>query len=119
MLSVVYGANCATQREQLWEDLRLINLAHGQIPWAILGYFNIARYMDEKLGGNKLTFKQLTSFNTLIDDLSLSEIRSSANYWSWHNNVGDRRILVRLARVLCNDIWLTKLPESSYEAMSI
>ena len=71
MLSVVYGANCATQREQLWEDLRLINLAHGQIPWAILGYFNIARYMDEKLGGNKLTFKQLTSFNTLIDDLSL------------------------------------------------
>ena len=98
----------AIQREQLWEDIRLINLARGKIPWAILGDFNTARYMDEKLGGNKLTFKQLTSFNTLIDDISLSYIRSSGNYWSWHNNsVGDGRILVRLDRVLCNDIWQT------------
>ena len=86
------------------------------MPRIILGDFNTARFLDEKMGGSRLTFSKVESFNQFIDDCSLSDIRSSGNYWSCHNSsTGIRRIMVRLDRVLCNEAWINLLPESCYE----
>ena len=78
-LSFVYGAYSTTQRDLLWQDLRLINIAHGLKPWALLGDFNPIRYMDEKLGGAN-SHSNNWNFNKLIDDLSMSDIRSTGNF---------------------------------------
>ena len=115
VLSIVYGENWWSLREQLWQDLKTIHHVHDHKPWAIIGDFNTTRFLDEILGGGRLTYAKIASFNQFIDDCSLSDIKSSGNYWSWHNNYRrNGTILVRLDRVLCN-VLINTIPESNYE----
>ena len=67
ILSVVYGENWIAQREILWDDLRIIHQYYGHKPWSILGEFNTARSINEKLGGNQLSFEKFEpSINLLM-----------------------------------------------------
>jgi len=116
VLSDVYGKNWISLMEQLWQELSSIYQNHGHKPWAVIGDFNTVRFLDEKKGGNKLTYAKVESINKCIDDCSLSDIRSAGSFWSWHNSsMGAKRILVRLERVLCNDVWINIMLDSRYE----
>ena len=66
IMSGVYGENWISQREALRDDLKLINHSHGQKPWTILGDFNTARFINEKLGGNRLTLNLRALMNLLM-----------------------------------------------------
>jgi len=71
------------------------------LPWAVLGDFNIARFIEEKLGGSPLSIKKLKDFNDCISYCSLSDIASKGSSWSWTNkNNGQQRIIGRFDRIL-------------------
>ncbi|KAK4283860.1 hypothetical protein QN277_000764 [Acacia crassicarpa] len=50
LLTVVYGETNSTSRVPLWRSLRLI-ASHSNLPWLVLGDFNIYLSLDDKLGG--------------------------------------------------------------------
>ena len=47
--SFIYGFNTPEERLSLWADI--VNL-RGQIPWILMGDFNIIRFPSERIGGN-------------------------------------------------------------------
>jgi len=72
-------------------------------------------HTDEKVGGKLPSIQKLKNFNDCISYCSLSDIRSTRRKWAWHNKVtGQKRIIGRLDRVLCNNHWIDTLPESCY-----
>ena len=58
-------------RDQLRQDLREIHQNHGHKLGATFGDFNTDRFLDEKIGGNRLTFSKVESFSSLLTVLSL------------------------------------------------
>jgi len=85
------------------------------MPWAVMGDFNVVRFLDEKVGGFPLTIHKLKDFNECISYCSLPDISCTGSIWSWSNRTtGQRRIVGRLDRILCNTSWIDKLPESVY-----
>jgi hypothetical protein len=113
--TVVYGANFKSQRASLWNELISIADLFVDIPWAVGGDYNTARYTDEKIGGRYLNISQLRDFNDCIDKCGLSDIRSTGSIWSWNNSSeGSCRITGRLDRILGNSIWVDLIPNSYY-----
>jgi len=39
-----------------------MNDAYGQLPWIVLGDFNVARLSDEKVGGKPLSIQKANDF---------------------------------------------------------
>ena len=62
-LSVIYGSNFSSERNELWDDLRYIPKTFISSPWVVMGDFNTARHTDEKMGGKRLSFTKLAPFN--------------------------------------------------------
>jgi len=79
------------------------------------GCFNVVRFLDEKIRGSPLYIHKLKDFNDCISYCSLSDISCTGCTWSWSNrSTRQRRIVGMLDRILCNDSWIDKLPESAY-----
>ena len=109
-LTVVYGSNYGSERNQLWNELRHINRTFISNAWAVLRDFNCARFTDN------LSFAKLASFNDCIANCQLIDLKHVGSKWSWHNNnVGSGRIVGSFDRVLCNHLWIDTLANSFYE----
>lgn len=114
-ITVVYGANFKSQRLNLWNELSTISDLFADIPWAVGGDFNTARYTNEKIGGRYLSISQLRDFNECLDKCGLTDIRSTGSFWSWNNSSeGVGRITGRLDRLLGNPCWINNIPNSYY-----
>jgi len=66
----------------LWADLINVATAYNQLPWMLVGDFNVARYSDEKIGGRSISIQQLQDFNDFIDSCALSDIKHIGDKWS-------------------------------------
>jgi len=101
-LTIVYASNSQTTREELWRLLGQYSQNVNTDLWAVLGDFNSARFTNEKEGERPLTFNKLASFNTCINQCSLSDLSYYGSKWTWNNSSeGQQRIRCRLDMVLC------------------
>ena len=83
------------ERQVLWKELQELQI--NSSPWLLAGDFNTARFSNEKVGGQQLSFSKLRSFNDFISNCALSDLRSVGSTWSWNNKNPDAgRIAVRL-----------------------
>ena len=81
-----------------------------------MGDFNVCRFTDEKIGGDRLNISKLKDFNDCISSCGLYDVKSIGSTWSWHNNSqGQARIYGKLDRALCNDLWFDTIPEAYIE----
>ncbi|XP_020250141.1 uncharacterized protein LOC109827547 [Asparagus officinalis] len=116
MLSVIYGENSETLRSTLWDDITDIHSQINTMPWLLVGDFNVCRYTSEKIGGRKLTARNLKDFNDCIQKCGLSDIKSSGSSWTWHNKQQGRyRIYGKLDRALSNSFLIDKFPQMFIE----
>lgn len=93
ILSVIYGENTEAIRTFLWNDIKHIYDTFPNIPWLLVGDFNICRFSEEKIGGKDLSVANLRSFNDCISLCGLTDTKSIGSNWTWHNNqMGDSRI---------------------------
>lgn len=74
----------ASSRPHSWTLLRRIepNMSH---PWLVMGHFNEILLPEEMKGQHVRTIRQMTQFQSVIDDLHLHEIKGSDPFYTWSN----------------------------------
>ena len=93
----VYGLPRAEQKIQFLDSLRMINGMPKGKPWIIGGDFNLIRNLEEKKGGIRQLNPINYSFNEVIDNLELIDVRKNIDTFNWNNKrTGDRGIARRL-----------------------
>ncbi|KAI0488678.1 hypothetical protein KFK09_028517 [Dendrobium nobile] len=113
-VTAVYASNSFQERQLLWKDL--LEIAENvNTPWTILGDFNCCRHPMEKAGGIPLTNTKLGDFNTMIFNAGLHDLSSVGHYYTWFNQQNLNPIHIKLDRVLVNNHWLNKFPNSFYK----
>ncbi|XP_020696497.2 uncharacterized protein LOC110109654 [Dendrobium catenatum] len=75
----------------------------------ILTLFN-----HEKAGGLALQDNKLTDFQNLIYNIGAHELSSVGHFFTWFNQRTDNPIHIKLDRMLVNDAWLDRYPNSFY-----
>ncbi|XP_021722697.1 uncharacterized protein LOC110690173 [Chenopodium quinoa] len=73
-LTVVYGFHSIHDRLPLWEGIRSISIQHS--PWLCAGDYNSVLHTSDRLYGNNVTDYETRDFQSLVDDLDLTEIKA-------------------------------------------
>ncbi|KAL8523954.1 hypothetical protein ACS0TY_013784 [Phlomoides rotata] len=82
-------------------------------PWLIGGDFNEIKNLDEKRGGGSRTFKQMSDFVDVIEELGMRELLTTGSKFTWLNKrKGWGRIWERLDRFVANDDWCDRFPKA-------
>lgn len=63
ILSIVYGHNIVANKADLWQDLITLSPSLEELPWTVIGDFNVVRYSDEMIGGCPLQSAALLPLN--------------------------------------------------------
>lgn len=106
-VTVMYGLHTIDDRMGLWTALR--NLAPGcqGTPWLLLGDLNAVPYTTDRLNGNAITFPEVRDPAQVLEDLQLSELKSTGSFYSWSSKgQGDTRVHSRIDRAFGNDSWI-------------
>ena len=110
-VSFVYAMNDMVDRRSLWADLRHHSSLFNNVPWIILGDFNIIRNPSESVGCSGKWSTAMIEFEDCLQDSELEDLRFSGMQFTWRNKRdGTRAITRKLDRVLVNQIW-----NSSYQ----
>ncbi|KAL0288240.1 UNVERIFIED_CONTAM: hypothetical protein Sradi_7101500 [Sesamum radiatum] len=115
LTSVVYGECDPIRRRLLWGELLQISGAIVDVPWCVLGDFNIVLDASESCGRVAEVTHAMDEFKAFISDAVLVHLPFTGCPYSWHNcSEGSRSLWRCLDRVLVNDAWLDIWPHSSY-----
>jgi hypothetical protein len=83
MITNVYGPTSNNLKNDFLTELRMVDCLH-DVPWILLGDFNIIRTISETTSQNPNTHTML-DFNNMIHDLELSEVRLNGRSFTWSN----------------------------------
>ncbi|XP_074288921.1 uncharacterized protein LOC141614066 [Silene latifolia] len=104
-ISFVYGSNDVDHRDRLWNELR--SLQPKVTNWILMGDWNIVRSMEERIGPNPPSIKDMLAFNQCLLDCHLEDLQSFGCEFIWTNKrEAITRVWFRLDRVLANPLWL-------------
>ncbi|XP_021737701.1 uncharacterized protein LOC110704215 [Chenopodium quinoa] len=104
-LTVIYGLHSIHDRLPMWEGIRNISIQHS--PWLYAGDFNSVLHTLDRLHGTGVTDYETRDFQSLVDDLDLTEVKSKGAFYSWSNKAHTGpRTLSRIDRVFGNQAWL-------------
>jgi Endonuclease/Exonuclease/phosphatase family len=102
LLTNVYGPIDDSRRSDFFNELRLIRMI-SDLPWIILGDFNVLRSQDETTGGPR-PLGPMTNFNDLIDELNLVEIPLQGRKYTFSNQQPNPT-LSKLDRAFLSSDW--------------
>ncbi|XP_028117450.1 uncharacterized protein LOC114315081 [Camellia sinensis] len=94
----------------------MVRISHvkSNSPCIFLGDFNAIRYRQEKVGGSSVWSNENEEFNTYINSSDLTDLSYGGCQFTWANKRADGDyIATKIDRVLVNEDWLVKYPESS------
>lgn len=112
-LTGVYAKNEEVDQERLWCSLRIVGMAISGEPWVLMGDFNVCRYVLEMRGGNIGLSLGMRRFNTFLSEFLLHDLVFSGPTLTWNNkHSGEDSIFRKLDRVIVNDLWLSRFPDS-------
>lgn len=74
MVSFVDAYNTKEGRKESWDTLMQQSLGNCQKPWLILGDFNSVLQVEDKIGGNPVTWSEVEDFQYCIDTCGLIEL---------------------------------------------
>ncbi|XP_074316548.1 uncharacterized protein LOC141652839 [Silene latifolia] len=115
-VSFVYGSNDADHRERLWVELK--GVASKVTNWILMGDWNIVRSMEERIGPNPPSVRDMLAFNQCILDCQLDDLHSLGCEYTWTNKQDVvTRVWSRLDRVLSNSLWLIHFPTTQVHVL--
>ncbi|KAL0302125.1 UNVERIFIED_CONTAM: hypothetical protein Scaly_3043700 [Sesamum calycinum] len=115
LISVLYGDCDLIPRRNLWATLHNLADNISEEPWLVLGDFNAVIDDSEVNGRAADTTASMTEFRNCIMTTGLIHLPFTGCPYSWHNcSEGSRSLWKRLDRMLVNEAWLDKWPDSAY-----
>ena len=93
----IYGPNDNNLRGQIWDELMGIQ-QFWEVPWCYIKDFNIVRFLNEWLGGSRLTLA-MENFSEFIEELSLIDLPLEGGSYTWSSG-SDQPSMSRINRVL-------------------
>ncbi|XP_074289374.1 uncharacterized protein LOC141614528 [Silene latifolia] len=115
-VSFVYGSNDADHRERLWVELK--GVASKVTNWILMGDWNIVRSMEERIGPNPPSVRDMLAFNQCILECQLEDLHSLGCEYTWTNKQeAVTRVWSRLDRVLSNLLWLIHFPTTQVHVL--
>ncbi|KAL0439659.1 UNVERIFIED_CONTAM: hypothetical protein Slati_2448900 [Sesamum latifolium] len=118
-LTIAYGANDRTIRRDLWQSLISLADTMDDDPWLVGGDFNVVFYDSEVCGLAGDTHLAMEEFWDCIMTTGLVTLLMQGELFTWHNCSTDSRSLwKRLDRILSNDRWLERWPNSYYLSLT-
>lgn len=101
MITYVYASCNGRKRRTLWSDLSSMSL---NIPWIVVGDFNIVTCQEEKMGGCAINLNDAAELVQMIQQSSLTDLGYNRSKYSWSNNsLRGVAIAERLDRVMGNN----------------
>ncbi|XP_042944788.1 uncharacterized protein LOC122278670 [Carya illinoinensis] len=111
LMTIVYAKCYYQDRRRLWRDLEVTNLQN--VPWIVVGDFNIIRNDSERRGGRPRISVAIKDFNNSIDICGLMEMKFSGSSLSWCNgHINLTRSWARLDRGLLNALGCDEYPDA-------
>uniref|UniRef100_A0A803QQF5 Endonuclease/exonuclease/phosphatase domain-containing protein n=1 Tax=Cannabis sativa TaxID=3483 RepID=A0A803QQF5_CANSA len=105
----VYGINTIDKRKSLWEDLLKLKMVVK--PWVVLGDFNAIINIDDRVGGNSITFNDTHDASMWLATANVEVIPRAGSSFTWSNNQdGTSRIYSKIDHVFANEDWLDEFP---------
>ncbi|KAF6151738.1 hypothetical protein GIB67_002021 [Kingdonia uniflora] len=118
--AIIYAVHASvfkTVRRGLWKDF--IDVSKLNLPWLVLGDFNIIRLQTEKFGGSGPTLSSINEFNDCLDECELLESVTLGMKLTWCNGQsGGARISRRLDRALYNSKWASSFDGWKVKALA-
>ncbi|KAM6548138.1 hypothetical protein CsatB_019814 [Cannabis sativa] len=107
----VYGINTIDKRKSLWEDLLKLKMVVK--PWVVLGDFNAIINIDDRVGGNSITFNDTHDASMWLATANVEVIPRAGSSFTWSNNQdGTSRIYSKIDHVFANEDWLDEFPNA-------
>lgn len=105
--SFVYAHNLYTQRRALWNNLGMHKAFVHDKPWVLLGDFNAALFLDDKVVGSSNVDISMREFKDCVEDLEISDVNRSGLQFTWNQKPrGKIGILKKLDRIMANQYFL-------------
>ncbi|KAL4192902.1 hypothetical protein AMTRI_Chr06g174300 [Amborella trichopoda] len=115
--SIVHAQTSLVKRRILWEDLQNL-CCYYDIPWVIMGDFNVVLLSFEKLEGNLRNRTSCEGFANFVNFLDLIQPNNEGMRFSWTNNrKGDKNIKALLQRCLVNQRFLDLHENASWKVL--
>ena len=111
----VYGPPSHNDRQTFLDELRMIN-PPADVPWILIGDFNMIRFPHEK---NNTNFHphEANAFNDFVNDTCLIELPLLDRAFTWSNKRSSPT-LERLDRAFINLAWDAVFPNSTLSSMT-
>lgn len=111
--SVIYASNSEEERRELWNDLKThhdspIIRSH---PWMVVGDFNETMAVEEHSMSDVMS-QGMMEFQSAVQYCGLMDAVSHGLLFTWTNKREHGLISKKLDRVLVNDRWIGKFPNS-------
>ncbi|KAK8292764.1 hypothetical protein V6Z11_D06G140800 [Gossypium hirsutum] len=98
-----YGQTESSLRHQAWDMLRRVKSTVNE-GWIVGGDFNAILNDAEKEGGRRKPRALVDEFKNILEELSLTDVRTCNGWFTWTNNrEGNRLIKERLDRFVISD----------------
>ncbi|KAF6144804.1 hypothetical protein GIB67_038903 [Kingdonia uniflora] len=100
------------RRCDMWADI--IKLRQFlQLPWILLGDFNVPFSNTDKIGERPVTSKNTNLYYDRVHEIEVHDLKKKGLWYTWTNRVvGQRGIMVKLDRVLVSGDWTKLFPDA-------
>jgi len=115
LLTTCYGPSDDNRKEEFLDELRSIKPTR-QLPWVIVGDFNLIYQASDKNNLN-LNRRLMGKFRRALDDCELMEIALQNRRYTCSNE-RENSTMVRLDRVFCNSDWESAFPNFALTALA-
>ena len=115
LATIVYGLNYPHERLPLWADIGSIHQHSQNLPWVLLGDFNIVRSVSEKQGGDMSWSTAMDDLNNCCCNAELEDLHFKGQWFTQTNRNPANPILRKLDRVLINPCWTSCFPTADAE----
>ncbi|PWA70350.1 RNA-directed DNA polymerase, eukaryota, Reverse transcriptase zinc-binding domain protein [Artemisia annua] len=112
LCTVVYASNYASESKRLWNELGTQKNIVDDIPWVILGDFNVTLKVCEHSNGSSNPTNEMTDFQDCVAAIEMKDTLSSRIQFSWTKSLKfpNCRTLKKLDRIMVNENFLDKFP---------
>lgn len=87
--------------------------------WPVGRDFNSLLHIDDRIGGDNVSYNDLEDFRDCITTCSLRDLRYTGPKFTWSNKQGPNRIFSRFDRILINGECIANYPNLEYRVLPV